>query len=87
MFFLFHKECCLFQNPGNLPPLHLAASKGDLKTVKRILERKEFQIESLDDSQKTPLHHAALNGHKDIVNLLLQGLQVKPYFLRFTTLL
>ena len=56
-----------------MPPLHLAASKGDLKTVKRILERKEFQIESLDDSQKTPLHHAALNGHKDIVNLLLEN--------------
>ncbi len=48
-----------------------AAKSGDLERVKALLKQNPALILSRDNNGATPLHMAALNGNKDIVELLL----------------
>jgi ankyrin repeat protein len=49
-----------------------AAKQGDLQRVKGILDTHDGLANLRDDSGATPLHYAALNGHREIVHVLLQ---------------
>ncbi len=52
-------------------PIHRAAYKGDLKKVKKIIERNPNQINVQDSLRFTPLHLASGKGHIEIVEFLL----------------
>jgi ankyrin repeat protein len=48
-----------------------AAKRGDLPTVKQLLQAKSALVSCKDSKGDTPLHDAARYGHKDVVELLL----------------
>ncbi|MBZ5593952.1 MAG: ankyrin repeat domain-containing protein [Acidobacteriia bacterium] len=48
-----------------------AAKQGDLEHVRVILQSNERLANQRDESGATPLHYAALNGHRPIVQLLV----------------
>ena len=55
------------------PSLHLACKSGDIKTVEKILSRKNVDINAREKQYGSrPLHWAAGQGHLEIVDLLLQ---------------
>ncbi len=51
--------------------IHDAAVNGDVEKVKALLKDNPSLVASKDDSGRTPLHRAALIGHKGVVELLL----------------
>ncbi len=51
--------------------IHDAARDGDLVKVTALLKQNPDLVFSKDDGGETPLHLAAANGHKDVVELLL----------------
>uniref|UniRef100_A0A2K5JWU6 Uncharacterized protein n=1 Tax=Colobus angolensis palliatus TaxID=336983 RepID=A0A2K5JWU6_COLAP len=51
-----------------------AAEKNRLTTVRRLLSEKVSHVNTRDEDEYTPLHHAAYSGHLDIVQeLIAQG--------------
>jgi len=52
--------------------LHIACSKGQVDVVQFLLERTAILVNTQDDSGFTPLFEASLNGHLEIVDLLMQ---------------
>ena len=55
----------------SMPPLNIAAEKGNLENVKELLNSK-VDVDSLAQSTgETPLHHAAGKGHNVIAELLI----------------
>jgi ankyrin repeat protein len=52
--------------------IHDAALRGDLEKVQALLKADPALVSSKDDSGRTPLHAAAVVGHKDVVDLLCQ---------------
>jgi ankyrin repeat protein len=52
-------------------PIHDASYNGDLKKVKALIENKPKLVFSKDKYGYTPLHWAAMEGHKDVAELLL----------------
>ncbi|RKY10524.1 MAG: hypothetical protein DRP56_00720, partial [Planctomycetota bacterium] len=68
------KEVLLFlQEHGGerFVSIHKAALLGDLKTVKQIINENKDAINSEDVEGMTPLHWAALMGHKNVVKYLV----------------
>ncbi len=62
--------------------LFFASASGDINRVRSLLEQRE-NIDAVDEvpllsclltfqNGRTILHHASLNGHKDLVRMLLQ---------------
>ena len=58
---------------GLQTPLSMAAERGRCPVVKLLIERDDVAIDSKDIRKRTPLHWAALNGHKEAVRLLLRA--------------
>lgn len=56
---------------SNYTLLHLAASEGDEKTAKALLEKQLTSVNAASTDMHTPLHEAARNGHTPLVVLLL----------------
>jgi len=54
-------------------PLHDAAEKGDLATIKALLKAKKVKPNTLDVEHKTALQSAAKGGYLDIVKVLLKA--------------
>jgi ankyrin repeat protein len=52
------------------PPFFKAAFRGDLATIKKLIES-GVDVNMKDKTGKTPLILAAQNGHQDIIELLL----------------
>ena len=52
-------------------PLHLAATSGDLRIVKRLVEN-NARINALDADQTTPLHKATAYDNADVIEYLVQ---------------
>ncbi|AYV75347.1 MAG: hypothetical protein Terrestrivirus1_221 [Terrestrivirus sp.] len=54
-------------------PLHCACRNGDLISVNKYLNDKEFEgLNDTDEADNTPFHYACMNGFKDIVELIMQ---------------
>lgn len=53
-----------------LYPIHRAVKQGDLAEVQSLIETGKG-VNDLDGTGVSPLHYAALYGHKDIANLLI----------------
>jgi tetratricopeptide (TPR) repeat protein len=68
--------------------IHDAVKAGDLAKVKALIKDNPKLVSSRDDFSKTPLHIAAQEGHKDVVELLLaKGAEVNAVdFFGFTPL-
>ncbi|KAI5787304.1 hypothetical protein EDC01DRAFT_617690 [Geopyxis carbonaria] len=69
----------------NLPmnartPLHYAAFDGCVNNIKLLLE-KNAEKGATDDYGRVPLHLAAVAGHKEVVEILLEGEKDQSYLL------
>jgi len=54
--------------------LHLAAESSHFNVVKELLKNKDIEVDAVTDSQKTPLHLAAIGGNYEIFeHLCLKG--------------
>ncbi|XP_074647578.1 uncharacterized protein LOC141903366 isoform X3 [Tubulanus polymorphus] len=53
--------------------IHQAASAGDLKTVKKIIQLNEATVNSKDDHGLTALHYATTDGHLELVRWLCEN--------------
>ena len=49
-----------------------AAAKNDLARLTVILEEGKVNVNSLDNTGKTPLHYAITNAHKQAIKLLIK---------------
>lgn len=60
-------------------PIHEAAKNGDLQKVKKLLEDDPIMLKVRDEAyRRTPLHWAAVGGHKDVVEYLVcQGANIE----------
>lgn len=52
--------------------LDLAAKDGYRKLADSLLKIAEINFKAVDENGKTPAHLAALSGHKEIVNILIE---------------
>ena len=71
---LFSLFVLALASPAFCGPIHDAARDGDLGKVKVLLEHDSLLVFSVDDDRATPLHWAARNGHKDVVEFLIANL-------------
>ncbi|MGD0649542.1 MAG: ankyrin repeat domain-containing protein [Verrucomicrobiia bacterium] len=64
---------CLIGIPGvcQAAPIHDAAANGDLAEVAEFLKANTSVVNARDAAERTPLHYAALKGHKEVADLLL----------------
>ncbi|HJD59946.1 MAG TPA: ankyrin repeat domain-containing protein [Rickettsia endosymbiont of Omalisus fontisbellaquei] len=69
--FLENKATIKIEKFKQLPPLHAAASEGNISDVRIYLHRK-CDVNKQDINGKTPLHHAYEKGNKEIIEVLLQ---------------
>jgi hypothetical protein len=49
-----------------------ATKEGDLELIKTLIEQKKVSVYTIDDDFKTPLDHAILGGHTNIIDYLLE---------------
>src|SRR5579859_3956494 len=71
IFFPSHHDTLDYQ------PIHAAAEAGDLATVQSLVKADRRLVEAKDWENLTPLHLAALHGHKDVAEFLInQGAEV-----------
>jgi len=59
-------------NIFNDTPLDLAVINGNVETVELFLGKEKIEINAVKDNGKTIFHDAVMNGHKDVVKLLLK---------------
>jgi ankyrin repeat protein len=57
---------------ANAPILHLAVAGGHIDTLRIILKQCNVSVNVRDSAGYTPLQRAIINGHTDIVELLLK---------------
>jgi ankyrin repeat protein len=72
-------EDAWFEDMLEREQLHSAAQDGDEEKVSLLISQ-QFPLEIFDSISLTPLHHAARNGHTQIMRLLLDaGVDVNAY--------
>lgn len=57
---------------NHLPSLIGAVKRGDVECATAILESHDNLAKQRDESGATPLHYAALHGHRDVAKLLIE---------------
>lgn len=68
---------------GNVPTsgtdsIYVSAEKGDVDVLREALSRKGFDVNKPDDEGMTLLHHAALGGQLEVVEMLLNDFAANP---------
>lgn len=61
----------IYRDLGGRTRLQIACDKGKFELVKRLIEEENYDVNDQDNAGNSSLHEAALNGHYDIVKLLL----------------
>ncbi|GAV53589.1 hypothetical protein ZYGR_0AK00910 [Zygosaccharomyces rouxii] len=61
----------IYRDAGGRTRLQIACDKGNLETAKRLIEEDGYDVNDQDNAGNTALHEAALNGHLDVVKLLV----------------
>src|SRR5690606_36120825 len=59
-------------NKNHKTLLHLASELGNKMLVKELIEKYNLDLNCCDDNEVTPLHLAAQNLHKDVIEYLLE---------------
>lgn len=54
-------------------PVHFAAQKGDLSTLKKHISKSKESVHVKDKNGWTPLHEASRGGHLDVVKYLVEN--------------
>ncbi|CCK70450.1 Hos4p KNAG_0E01880 [Huiozyma naganishii CBS 8797] len=62
----------VYRDSGGRTKLQIACDKGKIAQVRSLLAEGDVDIDDQDNAGNTPLHEAALNGHLDIVKLLVE---------------
>lgn len=53
--------------------LHHASYNGDLESAALLIKDGSANVNAYSNQQRTPLHFAALNNHKEVIQLLLSN--------------
>lgn len=61
----------IYRDSGGRTRLQIACDKGNMETAKRLIEEDGYDVNDQDNAGNTALHEAALNGHLNIVELLV----------------
>lgn len=62
---------------GPAPTVHRSAADGRAESVSEAIDKNPQVVRAKDSSGYTPLHHAAIGGHSEVVSVLLQkGAQI-----------
>ncbi|CCD23404.1 Hos4p NDAI_0B03700 [Naumovozyma dairenensis CBS 421] len=62
----------IYRDSGGRTKLAIACDKGKFETAKRLIEEEGYDVNDQDNAGNSALHEAALNGHLDIVKLLVE---------------
>ena len=60
------------------PFLHINASKGNLKEIRTMIERGDYNPLNKDENGNTAIHCAAMNGHLHVVKYFVEDLGCNP---------
>ena len=58
--------------------LHCAAEGGELEMIKFLAPRFETKVHDKDESGRTMLHLAAVNGHHDVARYVIEDFKLDP---------
>ncbi|AQZ15769.1 HOS4 (YIL112W) [Zygosaccharomyces parabailii] len=61
----------IYRDAGGRTRLQIACDKGNYETARRLIEEEAYDVNDQDNAGNTALHEAALNGHLEIVQLLI----------------
>lgn len=62
----------IYRDAGGRNRLQIACDKGNYDVAKKLLEEDDYDVNDQDNAGNTALHEAALNGHLDLVKLLVK---------------
>lgn len=65
--------CTTKKNKGTMTPLHVAAAQGRLACVEVLVTSQDAKLDEPSDFQNTPLHEAAIAGHREVAEALLKA--------------
>lgn len=72
----------VYRDSGGRTKLQIACDKGKYDVAKRLIEEEGYDVDDQDNAGNSSLHEAALNGHLDIVKLLIKhgaNVNIKSY--------
>lgn len=63
----------MYRDSAGRTKLQVACDKGKYELAKKLIEEEKYDVNDQDNAGNTALHEAALNGHLDIVKLLVSN--------------
>lgn len=63
----------IYRDAGGRTRLQISCDKGNYEQAKKLIEEEGYDVNDQDNAGNTALHEAALNGHLDIVKLLIKN--------------
>lgn len=63
----------IYRDAGGRTRLQISCDKGNYEQAKKLIEQEGYDVNDQDNAGNTALHEAALNGHLDIVKLLIKN--------------
>lgn len=63
----------IYRDAGGRTRLQISCDKGNYEQAKKLIEEEGYDVNDQDNAGNTALHEAALNGHLDIVKLLIEN--------------
>lgn len=63
----------VYRDAGGRTRLQISCDKGNYEFAKKLIEQEKYDVNDQDNAGNTALHEAALNGHLDLVKLLINN--------------